>query len=37
MSVVYTSAEIIVKCVAQMGALNTAEPLSDRQAQSVND
>ena len=35
-----TSAEVIANCVAQMGALNTAEPLSDGytvQAQSAND
>ena len=36
----YTSAEAAANCVAQMGALNAAEPLSDGytvQAQSVND
>ena len=38
--VVCTSIEATVNCVAQMGALNTAEPLSDGytvQAQSAND
>ena len=37
---VSTSAEVTSNCVAQMGALNTAEPLSDDytvQAQSAND
>ena len=39
-SAVCTSAEVIANFVAQMGALNTAEPLSDGhtvQAQSLND
>ena len=38
--VVCTSAEVISNCGAQMGALNTAEPLSDGctvQAQSGDD
>ena len=38
--VVCTSGEVIANCVAQMGALNTAEPLSDSytvQAQLAND
>ena len=38
--VVCTSAEVIANCAAQMGALNTAEPLTDGYtvpAHSVND
>ena len=37
---VCTSAEVAANCIAQMGALNMAEPLSDGytgQAQSAND
>ena len=38
--VVCTSAEVVANCIAQIGALNTIEPLSDGytvQAQSTND